>query len=124
MLNSKRMPFTCSFVSKKSDTGIKVSKKMKYVYIVYVKWTSKAMAGGREFFKNWLDAHEKVCKENSVKVLWSGIPYSTVEESAFFYKTDMPLHDFHLFKNEKMRFLQRYKQRLTKLIHIKNQSRS
>jgi len=75
---------------------------MRYVYLVYVKWTQKAMTAGDEFFRKWLQEHDKLCKENNVKLLWGGIPYTTVEESAFFYETDMPLHDFHIFKNQKV----------------------
>jgi hypothetical protein len=71
---------------------------LKYLYLVYVKWTREAMAKGQEGFKRWLKAHEKLCKDIGVKLLWDGIPYTTVEESAFFYETDMPLIDFHLFK--------------------------
>ena len=74
---------------------------MKYLYLVYVKWTPEALSGGVDFQK-WLAEHEKICKENKVKLLWGGIPYTTVEESAFFYETDMELVDFHLFKNRKL----------------------
>ena len=73
---------------------------MKYVYVLYVKWNPKSL--NNELVPKWLAAHEKLCEENGVKLLWSGIPYTVVEESAFFYETDMALHDFHLFKNQKI----------------------
>ena len=73
---------------------------MKYVYVLYVKWNPKSL--NSELIPKWLKAHEKLCEENGVKLLWSGIPYTVVEESAFFYETEMPLHDFHLFKNNKI----------------------
>ena len=75
---------------------------MKYLYLVYVKWTSEAMSKGMEFFKEWMQEHEKLCKDNKVNLLWGGIPYTCVEEGAFFYETDMELLDFHQFKNQKI----------------------
>jgi hypothetical protein len=75
---------------------------MKYLYLVYIKWTPNAMSKGSEFFQKWINEHDKLCKENNVNPLWGGIPYTTVEESAFFYETDMELLDFHQFKNQKI----------------------
>ena len=71
---------------------------MKYMYVLYVTWTEKASELGQEGFKKWLKENEKICKEAGVNLVWGGIPYTTVETSALFYDTDMPLDEFHLFK--------------------------
>jgi hypothetical protein len=72
--------------------------EMKYLYLVRVKWTPKAMKAGMEFFNKWMKEHDNICKSNNVKCIWSGVAYGTVEDMAFFYDTDICLAEFHAFK--------------------------
>ena len=72
--------------------------EMKYLYLVRVKWTPKAMKGGMEFFKKWMKQHDDICKAEKVKCLWVGVSYDTTEDMAFFYDTDLCLSEFHTFK--------------------------
>jgi hypothetical protein len=71
---------------------------MKYLYLVRVKWTPKAMKGGKEFFNKWMKEHDDLCKLDNVKCIWSGVAYGTIEDMAFFYDTDLCLAEFHAFK--------------------------
>jgi len=71
---------------------------MKYLYLLYVDWSDKAQKWKMEDWKKWVDEHKALCKKEGMKLLWDGIPYTTVESSAFFYETDMPLTEFHTFK--------------------------
>jgi hypothetical protein len=73
---------------------------MKYLYLVYVDWSDKTQKWKTEDYKKWVDEHSTLCKKEGVKLLWDGIPYTTVESSAFFYETDKPLTEFHMFKNK------------------------
>jgi hypothetical protein len=71
---------------------------MKYLYLVRVKWTPKAMKAGMDFFKKWMKEHDDLCKANKVHCIWSGVSYGTTEDMAFFYDTDICLAEFHAFK--------------------------
>lgn len=71
---------------------------MKYLYLLYVDWSDKAQNWTIDDWKKWVEDHRALCKKEGVKLLWDGIPYTTVESSAFFYESDMPLDKFHTFK--------------------------
>lgn len=73
---------------------------MKYLYLVYVEWSDKAQKWKMDDWKKWVEDHQVLCKKEKVKILWEGIPYTTVESSAFFYETDMELTEFHTFKSK------------------------
>ena len=71
---------------------------MKYLYLVRIKWTQNAMKGGMDYFRKWMKQHDDLCKSSNVNCIWTGVSYGTIEDSAFFYDTDMDLAEFHAFK--------------------------
>jgi hypothetical protein len=81
----------------------KLVKKMKFVYLWYVKESREALKKEMtddKFISNWVAKVKEICKKNSAKVLFQGDPYGTVEQFVIGIESDSPPDEFGKFSGE------------------------
>lgn len=72
-------------------------KILKFVYLWYLKESQEAVKKeitDDKFVSNWVAKVKEICKEKSLKVLFMGDPYGTVEQFVIGIESDSPPDEF------------------------------
>ena len=71
--------------------------KLKFVYLWYLKESQEAVKkeiADDKFVSNWVAKVKEICRKKSVKVLFMGDSYGTVEQFVIGIESDIPPDEF------------------------------